>query len=733
MPPLDGATVDSGNLEAAEAERRFVSCVKLIERVHAAGIVCGDLCASSFLVGRGGETRFVGVMGSFDTEAAATAMLPPMETLHFVSPEQRAGAGIETASDVFALGVLGYKLLTGAFPYPAGSEMFTGEFNPEQIKPVSAFTPFAPVWAEEVLMRCLNANPAVRYSNAGEILRAIAEVRHQVEAGQRAPAQTAASAGVRSGRWRRPTQDGARSAIARTGAPGDSPSSQESRRSTALASGRLRRGLAAIAGLAVVATATFLFLSTQRPQSDTAKPEQMHPLDRIARNTDLQDAVPKLSQADRVGSSSENEELRKKLEVLVNSNDPLAHELLVKSAKQAVMRDARDLSEGALLDRARRLGLKRAAEQVRQWLRTIKDNALPPIYEAVLRSLDSTLPLEARTKTITQTYAANPKLALRLAASLALDSPNPEEYRALLAQLMIDHTHNQELSGRSALALILADPELALVYEDDVIQLKDNIPEKDTLWVLKILAERSDQAVRSISNLAIERKLLSPSRQAFLSLVRDRTDLPTEVQASLIHAAAGAATASDIANFGRWYDPQSEEVLLAILAEGTDRSIVVDTFDTLAGKNLKTEPSASILAWVRQNQWDNRADYAQLIGVLGRSGELNETTLQSVLPALDKAASDRSFVEILLGSGNPRIVRLAIDRYRDQLGIAGLINLLDNGDPSVRISAVRSLKDVNEIAILKVILDKYEAEKDPAVKTAYQETFWMIKGRERRN
>jgi hypothetical protein len=74
----------------------------------------------------------------------------------------------------------------------------------------------------------------------------------------------------------------------------------------------------------------------------------MHPLDRIARNTDLQDAVPKLSQADRVGSSSENEELRKKLEVLVNSNDPLAHELLVKSAKQAVMRDARDLSEGAL-------------------------------------------------------------------------------------------------------------------------------------------------------------------------------------------------------------------------------------------------------------------------------------------------------------------------------------------------------------------------------------------------
>ena len=83
---------------------------------------------------------------------------------------------------------------------------------------------------------------------------------------------------------------------------------------------------------------------------------------------------------------------------------------------------------------------------------------------------------------------------------------------------------------------------------------------------------------------------------------------------------------------------------------------------------------------------------------------LDEEALSSILPALDKAASDRAFVDILLGSGNPRMVRLAIDRYRDQLGIGGLINLLDNGDPSVRISAVRALKDVNEIAILKVKL-----------------------------
>ncbi|NDC39595.1 MAG: HEAT repeat domain-containing protein, partial [Proteobacteria bacterium] len=124
--------------------------------------------------------------------------------------------------------------------------------------------------------------------------------------------------------------------------------------------------------------------------------------------------------------------------------------------------------------------------------------------------------------------------------------------------------------------------------------------------------------------------------------------------------------------------------------------------------------------------------YAQAIGILGNLEVLGDSALTEALPALDKAAKDRSFIQILLESGNALLVRLAVERYRDLLGIGGLINLLDNGDPGVRLTAVKSLKDVNEIAVLKIIIDKYETEKDPAVRKAYQDSFWMIKGREER-
>lgn len=733
MPTLDGAVVDSGNLEAAEAERRFISALRLIEQLHGVGLVCGDLCSSSFLVGRGGEVRFIGVMGSFDSEAAATAMLPPMETLNFIAPEQRAGGGLEPASDVFALGVLGYRLLTGAYPYPAGSAMFTGEFNQDQIKPISAFNPSAPVWAEEVIMHCLRESPNTRYANAGEAMRAIFDIRRQLEAGERSLAHTQGNADARNVRSRRPTRGSLRPQKALEPRRSEPRNSSVGQREQAAAPNRSRRVLAIVLGLLLVASLTAVFLMVRAPRhADISRDPALDPLIPITRDTNIGNTVPQISQANRGVGGADQEKLRSQFDALSKSNDPAAHEALVRLAKRATVRDARDLAESALLDRARRLGLQRTAEQVRQWLRTVKDETLPAAYEPVLRSLDSTLPLEARSKTLTQAYASNPKLALRLAASLALDSEDSEVYRPLLSQLMLDQTRNSELSGKSIYTLILSEPDLALIYEDDVLKQKDKIPEKDTLTVLKLFAERSDQAARAIANLAIERNLLSPLRKSLLLLVRDRTDLPVEIQSSIIHAAAGVITPNDVANLGRWYDPQSEKVLLAIMAESTDKAMLTEAFDTLAGKTPRTEPSATILGWVRQKQWDSRADFAQVVGILGNLDVLGEEALKGSEAVFDKAAKDRSFVDLLLHSPDPRLVRLAIDRYRDQLGIGGLVNLLDNGDPEVRMTAVRSLKDVNEIAVLKIILDKYDAEKDPSVRKAYQESFWMIKGREDR-
>jgi hypothetical protein len=83
-----------------------------------------------------------------------------------------------------------------------------------------------------------------------------------------------------------------------------------------------------------------------------------------------------------------------------------------------------------------------------------------------------------------------------------------------------------------------------------------------------------------------------------------------------------------------------------------------------------------------------------------------------------------------LEAKNPRISQIIVQRYAGSLGLGGLINLLSDSAKEIRIAAIKSLKDYNDIGALKIIIDRYERERDPAVREAYRENFWVIKERE---
>ena len=126
-----------------------------------------------FLVGAQGRVYLVGVMGTFDVEAKHTTMLPPQQTLHYLAPEQRAGVGAELACDVYALGVLGYRLLTGRFladnkpPTSPHEDPTLGAPAP------SLENPDLPSWVDDILGKCLMMSPQERFNHAGELLSAI--------------------------------------------------------------------------------------------------------------------------------------------------------------------------------------------------------------------------------------------------------------------------------------------------------------------------------------------------------------------------------------------------------------------------------------------------------------------------------------------------------------------------------------------------------------------------------
>ncbi len=94
----------------------------------------------------------------------------------YMSPEQLMGSEVTERSDVYALGLLGYELLTGSGPYDATSkrEMFTAHVHQEPRK-LSELRAGIDAELERVLAACLNKKPEDRPS-AGDVHKRLTDV-----------------------------------------------------------------------------------------------------------------------------------------------------------------------------------------------------------------------------------------------------------------------------------------------------------------------------------------------------------------------------------------------------------------------------------------------------------------------------------------------------------------------------------------------------------------------------
>ena len=96
-------------------------------------------------------------------------------SLPWASPEQAAGdqRRIDVRSDVYALGVIAYHLLTGAFPYPIAGGLHNAlhSIMHAEAAPLRALKPEIDPDVERIVLKCLAKQPERRYQSAGELVR----------------------------------------------------------------------------------------------------------------------------------------------------------------------------------------------------------------------------------------------------------------------------------------------------------------------------------------------------------------------------------------------------------------------------------------------------------------------------------------------------------------------------------------------------------------------------------
>lgn len=167
-----------GRLEPAQAVDLIAQVGNGLDAIHAAGLVHRDVKPANVLLGgeEGAEHAYItdfGVARNVATQSGLTQTGRFVGTLDYVAPEQISGGEIDARVDVYALGCLLYKLLTGEVPFPRDGEaarLYAHLHDPPPAP--SLFAPAVPMALDDVVARAMSKQPGDRYPSAGDLGRA---------------------------------------------------------------------------------------------------------------------------------------------------------------------------------------------------------------------------------------------------------------------------------------------------------------------------------------------------------------------------------------------------------------------------------------------------------------------------------------------------------------------------------------------------------------------------------
>ena len=143
-----------------------------LEAAHAVDILHRDLKPQNIMVEDTGRVLVMDfglartIEGNGMTQTGAF-----VGTMEYMSPEQALGKNLDQRSDLFALGLICYEMLTGKMPFHADSALASLiKRTQERADPVTSCDPSIPSALSGIVSKCLESDPKLRYESATAIL-----------------------------------------------------------------------------------------------------------------------------------------------------------------------------------------------------------------------------------------------------------------------------------------------------------------------------------------------------------------------------------------------------------------------------------------------------------------------------------------------------------------------------------------------------------------------------------
>ncbi len=138
---------------------------------HREGLVHRDVKPENVLISDGGEVKIAdfGLVRAI-AEAKITSTSVILGTAAYLSPEQVSTGDATPASDVYAVGILTFELLTGSTPFNGDTALTVAyQRMDHDVAPPSTLIGGVPKQFDDLVLRATARNPVDRYADAGDM------------------------------------------------------------------------------------------------------------------------------------------------------------------------------------------------------------------------------------------------------------------------------------------------------------------------------------------------------------------------------------------------------------------------------------------------------------------------------------------------------------------------------------------------------------------------------------
>lgn len=191
MELLDGRSLKrimrEGPIELERTLDIFEQVVRGLRHAHKAGLVHRDVKPGNVQILSGDEFQDVAKLLDFGLVKSAEAEVTEITrdgsflgTPHYAAPEQVRGLEADARSDLYAVGVMLYRALTGKLPFESRNAMALAMSHVrDPYPPMAERVPgvAVPEVLEAVVRRCMEKDPGRRYQNADFLLADLQQVR----------------------------------------------------------------------------------------------------------------------------------------------------------------------------------------------------------------------------------------------------------------------------------------------------------------------------------------------------------------------------------------------------------------------------------------------------------------------------------------------------------------------------------------------------------------------------